>query len=47
MIEVGRDFCMSDVTLLLDEGHLELIAQDHVQIILLYLQGRRLHNLHG
>ena len=32
---------------LLKQGHLELVAQDHVQTVFEYLQGWRLHNLSG
>ena len=32
---------------LLKQGHLELVAQDHVQVTFGYCQGWRLHNLSG
>jgi len=45
MVEVGRDPWRSfDPTPLLRQGHLEPVAQVHVQMAFEYLQGRRLHN---
>ena len=38
---------VSGPTPLLKEGHLKLIAQDHVQMAFEHLQGVRLHNLSG
>ena len=46
MAEVGGDFWRSSgPTLLLKPGHLELAAQDHVQMALDCLQGWRVHHL--
>jgi len=47
--EVGRDLWRpSRPTPLLKQGHLELAAQDRVQMAFEYLQGGRLHShLHG
>lgn len=46
MVEVGRDIWTSSL-LTLSQGQLELVAQDHVQMALEYLQGGELHNLSG
>ena len=47
-LEVGRDLWRSSgPTPLLKQGHLELAAQDHVQMASEYLQGWRLHPLPG
>jgi len=48
MFGVGRDLCgSSSPTLLPKKGHLELTAQDLVQVEFEYLQSRRLHNPSG
>ena len=48
MVEVGRDLWRSSgPTSLLKQGHLKLVAQDHVQMDFEDLQGWRLHNLSG
>ena len=48
MVEVGRDLWRSScLAPLLKQGHLELVAQDHVQMVFEYLQGGRLHNPSG
>ena len=48
MAEVGRDLWRSSApTTLLKQGHLQLVAQDHVQTAFEYLQGWRIHNLSG
>lgn len=47
-VEVGRDFWKSSgPTFLLKKGHLEQVAQDHVQVAFEDLQGGRLHNHSG
>jgi len=44
--EVGRDICRSSgPTLMLKQGHLELVAQDHVQAAFEFLQRWRHHSL--
>ena len=48
MVGVGRDLCgSSSPTPLLNQGHPEQAAQDHVQVGFEYLQRRRLHSLPG
>ncbi|KAK4810494.1 hypothetical protein QYF61_004274, partial [Mycteria americana] len=48
MVEVGRDLWRSSgPTPLCQQGHLEPVAQDHVQTAFEHLQGGRLHNLPG
>jgi len=48
MVEVGRGLWRpSGLTTLLKQGHLELVAQDHVHTAFEYLQGWRLHRLSG
>ena len=48
MVEVGRDIWMSSSpTLLLKQGHLGQVTQDHARSAFEYLQGWRLHNLSG
>lgn len=48
MVEVGRDLWRSSCpALLLKQGHLEPVAQDHVQMAFEYLQGWRLDNFSG
>lgn len=48
MAEVGRDLWKSPgLTLLLKQGHLQQVAQDHVQMALEDLQWWRLQNLSG
>jgi len=48
MVEAGRHFWRSSGPIsLLHQGHLEPVAQDHVQTAFEYLQGWRLHNLSG
>ena len=45
---VGGDLWRSSgPTTLLNQGHLGPVAQDHIQMASEYLQGWRLHNLHG
>ena len=43
----GDLWMSSDPTHLLQQGHLEPLSQDHVQMAFEYLQGQRLHNLSG
>jgi len=45
MPEVVRDLWRLSGPTLLKQGHLELLAQDHVPVGPEYLKGRRLHNL--
>ena len=48
MVGVGRDLWRSSTPApLLNQDHLEQVAQDHVQAGFEYLQRRRLHNLSG
>ena len=48
LVEVGRDLWRSLCpTPLLKQGHLDTVAQDHVQMGSEYLQGWRLHNISG
>lgn len=48
MIEVRRDLWGSSAPPpLLKQGHLQLVAQDHIQTAFGCLQGRRLHHLSG
>jgi len=48
MVEVGRDLWRATALIsLLKQGHLELVAQDHVQMASAYLHGYRLHGLSG
>ena len=48
MVEVGRDLRRSSgPTTLLKQGHLDPVAQDHVQAASEYLQGWSLQNLSG
>ena len=48
MAEVRRDLWRSSgPTLLLKQGHLELVAQDYIQMAFEYLQQWRLRNLSG
>ena len=48
MVEVERDLLKSPApTHLLKQGHLELVAQDHVQMAFKYLQVWRLDSLPG
>ena len=43
LVEVGKDLWRSSgPTPLLEQGHLELVAQDHIQMAFEYLQGGRL-----
>ena len=47
MVEVGRDlYRSSGPTPLLKQGHLDLVAQDHVQMAFEDLRWWRLHNLY-
>jgi len=48
MVEVGRaQWRSSGPTPLLQHGHLQLVAQDYVQMAFKYLQDWQLHNLSG
>lgn len=48
LVEVGRDLWKpSDPTLLLKQGHLEPLAQAHVQTAFENVQGERFQNLFG
>jgi len=48
MVDIGRDLWRSfGPTALLKQGHLEQVAQDHVQMAFEYLQAGRIHNLPG
>lgn len=48
MFEAGWDFWRaSGSNLLLKQGPLETVAQDHVQMAVEYVHGWRLHNLSG
>lgn len=48
MVEVGKDFWRSPgPSPLLNQGHLDLVEQDCVQIVFRYPQEWRLHNLPG
>jgi len=48
MLGVGRDLCgLSGPPSLLRQGHLQEVAQDHIQVGLDCIQRRRFHNLSG
>jgi len=48
LTEAGRDLCRSPgSTPLFEQGHPELVVQDHVQTAFEYLQGGRPYNISG